>query len=149
MLTVVWNPFGFHLVTVLPKGQKWTGQYYIENVLCKICEILQPEGPRRLVIHADNARPHVAKIVKGFLDAHGLRAAPHPPYSPDLAPSDFFLFGHVKRALQGSVFETVDELLKGVTEILSAIQPETLVGVFQEWMERIQTCIDCDGEYVE
>jgi hypothetical protein len=149
ILTVVWNPLGFHLVIVRPKGQKWTGQYYIDDVLAKMCEILQPGNQTKVVVHAHNVRPHLAKTVKEFLDAHELRATPPPPYAPDLAPSDFFLFGHVKRAFQGSVFETVEELLEGVIEMLNVIQPETLLAVFHEWMERLQTCIGCGGEYVK
>jgi hypothetical protein len=36
MLTVVWNPHGFHLVSFLPKGQKWTSQCYIDHILPEI-----------------------------------------------------------------------------------------------------------------
>ena len=40
--------------------------------------------------------------------------APHPPYSPDLAPSDFFLFGYVKEKLGGQSFKTREELYEFV-----------------------------------
>jgi hypothetical protein len=83
------------------------------------------------------------------MEEHGLRMAPHPPYSPDLAPSDFFLFGYVKRALQGSEFQTVEKLLAAGVTILNAIPAETLIITFHEWIRRLQTCIDTDGEYVE
>jgi hypothetical protein len=83
------------------------------------------------------------------MEEHGLRTAPHPSYSPHLAPSDFFLFGYVKRALQGSEFQTVEELLAAVVGILDAIPTETLISTFHEWIRKLQTCIDTDGEYVE
>ena len=149
MLTVVWNPHGFHVVKVLPKGCKWTSQYYIENILPEICALRVAGDRRRLVVHADNARPHVSRKVKEYLEGQSLRTAPHPPYSPDLAPSDFFLFGDVKRMLQGSEFQATEELLEAVVAILNAIPAETLIGTFHEWMNRLQTCIDTGGEYVE
>jgi hypothetical protein len=83
------------------------------------------------------------------MEEHGLKPAPHPPYSPDLAPSDFFLFGYVKRTLQGSEFQTVEELLAAVVGILNAIPTETLNSTFHEWIRRLQPCIDTDGEYAE
>jgi hypothetical protein len=44
--------------------------------------------------------------------------APHPHYSPDLAPSDFFLFGYVKERLKGMVFLSYEELLDGIREVV-------------------------------
>jgi hypothetical protein len=83
------------------------------------------------------------------MEEHGLRTAPHPPYSPHQAPRDFFLFGYVKRALQGSEFQTVEGLLAALVGIWNAIPTETLISTFHEWIRRLQTCIDPDGEYIE
>jgi hypothetical protein len=46
----------------------------------------------------------------------------HPLYSPDLAPSDFYLFGYVKRCLAGRSFEDVDQLLAAVEGVLEGIE---------------------------
>jgi histone-lysine N-methyltransferase SETMAR len=102
MLTVVWNPHGFHLVNGLPKGQKGTGQDYIDHILPEIGALRVARDRRKLVVHADNAKPQVAKRVKQYLGENALRSAPHPPYSPDLAPRDFFPLGYVKGMLQGT-----------------------------------------------
>jgi hypothetical protein len=80
---------------------------------------------------------------------HELKTAPHPPYSPDLAPSDCFLFDHLKKTLQGSEFDNAEELLDAKVKILSAISLETLLATFHQWMERLQACVDGEGEYVE
>jgi histone-lysine N-methyltransferase SETMAR len=149
MLTVVWNPHEFHLVSYLPKGQKWTSQYYIDHILPEICALCDARDRRKLMVHAGNARPHVAKRVKQYLDGISLKSAPHPPYSPDLGPSDSFLFGHVKRLLQGTEFQTAEEVVDGVVRILADIPLETLMATFHEWLQRLQVCIDSDGEYVE
>jgi hypothetical protein len=61
ILTVVWNPYGFHLVKILPRGQKWTIQYYIDCVLLEIRSLHGVGDQRRLVVHIDDAKPHVAK----------------------------------------------------------------------------------------
>jgi hypothetical protein len=78
-----------------------------------------------------------------------MRQAPHPPYSPDLAPSKFFLFGYVKGKLMGYHAETPSELLVRIRVILVEIPRETLNAAFLEWMERLQNCVQVDCEYAE
>jgi histone-lysine N-methyltransferase SETMAR len=78
-----------------------------------------------------------------------MKQAPHPPYSPDLAPSDFFLFGYVKGKLMGYFAETPSEFLVRIRVILAEIPRETLNAVFLEWMERLQKCLQVYSEYVE
>jgi hypothetical protein len=71
------------------------------------------------------------------------------PYSSDLAPSDFFLFVYVKGKQMGYRAETPSEFLVRIRIILAEIPWETLNAVFLEWMERLQKCVQVDGEYVE
>jgi hypothetical protein len=149
MLTVVWNPDGFHLVTLLPKRQKWTSQYYIDYILPERCAPRDVGDRLKLVVHTDKARPPVAKRVKQYLEDNNLKSVPYLPYSPDLAPSGFCLFGHVIRLLQGTEFQTAKELLDAVIRILADIPLETLMATFHEWLQGLQVCIDGDGEYVE
>jgi hypothetical protein len=66
-----------------------------------------------------------------------MRIALHPSYSPGLAPSDFFSFGHLKNHLQGQQFGSADELLSGVREILDEISVGTLEAVFREWINKL------------
>jgi hypothetical protein len=73
----------------------------------------------------------------------------HLPYSPDLAPSDFFVFGSVKGKLMGYRAETPSELLVRIRVILAEILRETLNAICLEWMERLQKSMQLDGEYVE
>jgi len=152
MLTIVWNPDGFHVINVLPKGQKFNASYYVENILERVSQFAQASGGNRgqaFIVHADNARPHTARISQEFLQSSGLRGAPHPPYSPDLAPSDFFLFGYVKNLLQGQSFATAADLLAAVQVVLGSIGRPVLLSVFREWMQRLKRCIEINGDYVE
>jgi hypothetical protein len=64
-----------------------------------------------------------------------MKQAAHPPYSPDFAPSDFFLFGYVNGKLMEYRAETPSELLVRVRAILVEIPRETLNAVFLEWMD--------------
>jgi hypothetical protein len=78
-----------------------------------------------------------------------MKLAPHPPYSPDLAPPDLYLFGYVKRCLASLSFEDADQLLAAVENILEDIEKVTLQAVFLEWMDRLRKCIATNGEYTE
>ncbi|KAG5316913.1 MOS1T transposase, partial [Pseudoatta argentina] len=43
----------------------------------------------KVIFFHDNARPHVVKVVKKYLETLKWDVLPHPPYSPDIAPSDY------------------------------------------------------------
>jgi hypothetical protein len=49
-----------------------------------------------------------------FCEENRLRLAVHPPYSPDFAPPDFFLFGHIKHYLQEIAFPSREGLLAAI-----------------------------------
>jgi hypothetical protein len=77
-----------------------------------------------------------------------MEQAPHPPYSPDLAPSDFYLFDYLNDRLQGQHFEDGDQLFDAIIALAAIIEKVTLQRVFHEWMERLRRCIDTNDEYV-
>ena len=57
-----------------------------------------------VLFHQDNARPHAAKKTLELIEKFGWEVAPHPPYSPYLAPSDYHLFGPLKIIFVGPSF---------------------------------------------
>jgi hypothetical protein len=61
---------------------------------------------------------------------------PRPSYSPDLALSDFWLFGHVKTLLAGQTFDKTEQLLDAITELLNEIQPPEVVAASSHCVER-------------
>jgi hypothetical protein len=136
MLTVVRNPHGFHVIKVLPRGCKWTSQYYIDNVIPEICALHIAGDRRKLVFHAENERSHVSTRAKQYMEEHGLRTAPHPPYSPDPAPRAFVLFSYGKIAFKGSEFQTVEGLLTGGFGMWNAIPTGILMSTFHERIKR-------------
>jgi hypothetical protein len=78
-----------------------------------------------------------------------LNRVPHPPYSPDLASPDFYFFEYVKHQLQGHEFTEGAELVSAVSEILNQIPTDILIDLSDDWMKRLQRCIDISGEYVK
>jgi hypothetical protein len=72
---------------------------------------------------------------------------PDPPYSPDLAPSDFWPFGHVKTSLVGQTFDEPEQLPEAITELLNQIQPPEVVAVFSHWVERMRWVLENNGDY--
>jgi transposase len=80
-------------------------------------------------------------------DANGMRKAPHPPHSPDLAPIDFSYSEMVRRLTEPS-FENPDDLLSGIETILSTTEKSIPIAVYQNWVRRVRLCIDGHEEYV-
>jgi histone-lysine N-methyltransferase SETMAR len=59
---------------------------------------------KTVVLYHDNARPHAAAATIETIQKLDFELLPHPPYFPDLAPSDFHLSGSLKKALWGRQF---------------------------------------------
>jgi hypothetical protein len=87
MFTIAWNPNGFHLIDAMPKGEKHSPRYHINNITMPFCQRLIPAGKHNSVIHPDNSRYDIAKVVLDFVWQRKVRFTPD---SPDIAPSDFF-----------------------------------------------------------
>jgi hypothetical protein len=68
------------------------------------------------MVHADDARDK-ATVSQQFMARNVMAIGVHPPYSPELAPSDFYLFGPVKGLLRGKSFENEERLLSGAEGI--------------------------------
>jgi hypothetical protein len=74
---------------------------------------------------------------------------PHPPYNPDLAPSDFWLFPKLKEILKGQHFSLDAEVEAAVRKWISN-QPETFfMDGMNKWIQRMKKCLAVNGDYVE
>jgi hypothetical protein len=80
------------------------------------------------------------------METNNLRGVPYPPFSPDLAPSNFFCLAC---ELQGIKFMERDDLLAEIRKILNGISSKVLKEVFIEWKKRMRTCFDAEGEYMD
>ena len=141
MLTVFWSVNSFKVVELLINNEKFNSEYFTSVILEKLKEkssLDQRKGERKLTVHYDNARPHTARKVFCYLVENRMMKAPHHPFSPDVAPSDFFLFGNVKFKINGLNFDSPEELLDTMKVILDEIPQEILFKVFDEWEIRLK-----------
>ena len=75
----------------------------------------------------------------------GIKTVPHPPYSPNIAPFDFWLFPK----LRDCRYERIEEMKEAVTKIIDTLTQEDFKGVFQKLFERYNKCIAAGGDYFE
>ena len=73
----------------------------------------------------------------------------NPPYSPDLAPSDFHFFPHLKRDLKGTDFTSDVEVKQAVTSWIKQRTPEFFIDCMRKLVLRWEKCIERQGDYVE
>jgi transposase len=70
------------------------------------------------MLHHDNAPAHALLLIHCYLAEHQTTIVPHPPYSPDLAPTDVFLFPKLKATLKGRRFQTIEEIQENLMNSL-------------------------------
>ncbi len=103
---------------------------------------------RNVCFHHDNARPHTANATAVKLADY--QWVPHPPYSPDLAPCDFFLFPFLKKHMWGIQFDSVADAQAEARRILRTTPEATFrKAITEDLPARWQKCIDTQGHYFE
>ena len=88
---------------------------------------------------------------------HTLRASPykryevmpHPAYSPDMAPSDYHLFRSLYHHLKENIFNTEEEVRKGIASFIASKQPEFFKRGIENLVGRWGTIIENEGEYID
>ena len=73
----------------------------------------------------------------------GIETVPQPPYSPDVAPCDFWLFPELK----GCRYETIEEMKEAVMKVIDTLTQEDFHGALQKLLERYNKCISAGGDY--
>lgn len=153
LFSIFFNAQGPTAVDILPEKTTINASYYTGVVLPKVVKEVCNQRPtvgtsRTLLLH-DNAAAHKAKVTTTFLSEQGIQILDHPPYSPDLAPCDFWLFPTLKERLAGRKFDRVQDLAKAVNSELRGIPKEDYQGALFAWRRRLETCIRVKGEYFE
>ena len=74
--------------------------------------------------------PRVLILVTDYLTKMGIKTVPQPPYSPDLAPCDFWLFPKLKEKLRGCRYETIEEMKEAETKVIDTITQQDFHGAF-------------------
>ena len=86
---------------------------------------------------------------KGVIVWEWVKLIEHPPYSPDLAPSDFRLFPKLKTAISGTHFQSDDDVIHAVDDFLNGQEKDFFKSGIEALKHRWQKCIDTEGDCVE
>jgi [histone H3]-lysine36 N-dimethyltransferase SETMAR len=133
------------------KGQTVDNIYYINNCLRPVIEEVRKQRPKSgtkgIKLLHDNAQPHNHENVLNYLDQEGVNLMPHPRYSPDLSPCDFWLFDYIKSNLED--YNDEKSLFKAVSKIVFSIPDQEYKKTFDRLLDRMQLCINNNGEYFE
>ena len=158
--TICWQGDGHSIL-----GRK--RRYYVEfftqekynnwSVLCKLArpaenrhrEKTPGKFSKGVLLQQDNATVHTCKVATAAVERNGYELIPHPAYSPDLAPSDFFLIPNLKKNIRGYHFRSDEEV---VTELRSGSMERTLTFFSSGLMtlaQRWSKCITLEGNCIE
>ena len=133
----------------LPNGQTVNKEYYVEVLkefrkrFCQKRPALFKSGQWHF--HPGNAPVHNSILVTDYLIKMDVKTVPQPPFSPDLAPCDFWLFPK----LRSCRYETIEEMKEAVTKVNDTLTQEDLDGTFQKLLERYNKCIAARGDFFE
>ena len=121
LYAVFFNTAGL-IQAVKLEGQKTcTALWYTTKCLPRV---LSSVGTSDVMIHHDNSRIHTASLTTQFLTEKNVKMVPHPPYSPDLAMCDFWLFSGLKHNLRGKSFKSEEEIDEAVLGYFDNISNE-------------------------
>jgi [histone H3]-lysine36 N-dimethyltransferase SETMAR len=152
MASIFWDRKGVLLCEFMPRGTTINADRYCET-LNNLRRAIQNKRRGMLTkgvrFHHDNARPHTANRTTALIERFGWEMVSHPPYSPDLAPSDFHLFPELKKNLGGTQFQTDEEVQNAVVSFLHGQAAEFYDSGLKKWVPRMQKCIERNGDYVE
>ena len=109
----------YHVGHFLPKRSTITGVYYaklLDQLRTAIREKRGGKLSKDVLLQQDNARVPTCKVAMDAVERKGYELIPHPAYSPDRAPSDFFLFPNLKKDIRGLHFRSDEEVVMAVEE---------------------------------
>lgn len=133
----------------VPSGTKINAEYYKYVLKEKLRPTIRKKRPglqeRGVIFHHDNAPVHTARLISDLLDDYDWEVLPHPKYSPDLAPADFYLFPKMKETLRGIRFESTEAINEPTSTSLRDLAKGGLGHVFDSWVSRWRKCVDNGG----
>ena len=151
LFAIFFKSTGPLLIHHVERGQTIDHEYYIDNCLQPVLEEIKHQRPsygtNRILLHHDNGKPHIHQDVSDYLESEGLTIIPHPPNSPDLSPCDFWLFDLIKLNLSDQTDS--QSLHDAITEFMYSLDKEEYRKTFDKWIERMQLCVDNQGDYFE
>ena len=115
------------MLDFLPKRSTITGVYYailLDHLRIAIREKRRGKLSKGVLLQQYNAGVHTCKVAMDAVERNGYESIPHPAYSPDLAPSDFFLFPNLEKDIRGLHFRSDEEVVTEVEEWVNGKDPD-------------------------
>lgn len=152
LATVFWDAHGIIHIDYLEKGKTITGVYYAE-LLARFDADLKRKRPhlakKKVLFHQDNAPAHKSAISMAKLQELRYELVPHPPYSPDLAPCDYYLYPNLKKWLGGKRFGSNEEVITETEAYFEGFQKSYYLEGIKKLEDRWTKCVSLKGDYVE
>ena len=140
------------MLDFLAKKNTITGAYYaslLDQMRTAIREKRRGKLSKGILLQQDNARVHTCKIAMGAVEWNEYELIPHPAYSPDLAPSDYFLFPNLKKDFSGRHFRSNEEIVAAVEEWVRNNDPGFFSSGLMALEHRWSKCIILEGNYIK
>lgn len=152
MASVFWDAKGILLVDYLQTGKTINSEYYC-NLLDQLDAKIREKRPglqkKKVIFHQDNAPAHKSKKTIAKISELKYELLEHPPYSPDLAPSDFWLFSHLKKFMRGKRFSSNEEVIAATEGYFADLPKGHYSDGIHKLEDRWNKCIELLGEYTE
>ena len=152
LASVFWDAKGILLVDYLQPGKSINSEYYC-NLLDQLHDKIREKRPslqkKKIIFHQDNAPAHAAQKTIAKITDLKYELLQHPTYSPDLAPSDFWLFSHLKKFMRGKHFSSNEEAIAAVDEYFEDLPEKHYRDGIHKLEERWNKCVVLLGEYSE
>jgi len=152
MASVFWDAHGIIFIDYLQKGRTVTGEYYaalFDKLNDEIKKKRLHMAKKKVLYHHDNAPSHTSLKAMAKLDQLRFELVAHPPYSPDLVPSDYYLFPNLKRWLQGKRFRSNEEVIAETEAYFEGLDVSYYRKSIEMLENRYTKCIALEGNYVE
>ena len=140
------------MLDFLPKRSTITGVYYanlLDQLRTAIRERRRGKLSKGALLQQDNARVHTCKVAMEAVEPNGHELIPHPAYSTDQAPSDFFLLPNLKKDIRGCHFESDEEVVTAVENWVNGKDPDFLSSGLMAFEQLWAKCITLEGNYIE
>ena len=153
LLCIWWHCTGIVYMELLEPGQTITAERYCQQ-LQRLAEAACAKFPalanrKGILLQQDNARPHSAKITQQKIRELGWEVLPHPTYSPDVAPSDYYLFRSLQHFLAGKKFGTYDHVKNALCQFFESKGDKFYREGMENLVSKWQNVIDHEGNYFE
>ena len=104
---------------------------------------------KHTIFHQDNVRSHISLMTRQKLLQLGWEVLIHPPYSPDIAPSDFHLFRSLQNSLNGKSFSSLEDCKRHLDQFFTQKDKKFWEDGIMKLPEKWQKVVEQNGEYVQ